>query len=58
MRDQVIANRDTIQKLGVIDSYVDSFAADLAACGYAATTVRSQLKLLGDFNEWLIRRQM
>jgi integrase/recombinase XerD len=57
MRDQVIANRDTIQKLGVIDSYVDSFAADLAACGYAATTVRSQLKLLGHFNEWLIRRQ-
>jgi len=57
MRNQVIANRDTIQELGVIDSYVDSFAADLAACGYASTTVRSQLKLLGHFNEWLMRRR-
>lgn len=57
MRNQVIANRDTIQEIGVIDSYVDSFAADLAACGYASTTVRSQLKLLGHFNEWLIRRR-
>jgi site-specific recombinase XerD len=57
MRGRVIANRDTIQELGVIDSYVDSFAADLAACGYASTTVRSQRKLLGHFNEWLIRRQ-
>jgi site-specific recombinase XerD len=57
MRNQVIANRNTIQDLGVIDSYVDSFAADLAASGYASTTVRSQLKLLGHFNEWLIRRR-
>jgi hypothetical protein len=33
MRNQVIANRDTNQERGVIDSYVDSFAADLAARG-------------------------
>lgn len=57
MRDQVIANRDTTQELGVIDSYINAFAADRAACGYASTTVRSQLKLLGHFNEWLIRRR-
>jgi site-specific recombinase XerD len=57
MLDRVIANRDTVQELGVISSYLDSFAADLAACGYASTTVQSQLKLLGHFNEWLIRRR-
>jgi site-specific recombinase XerD len=57
MLDQIIANRDTIQELGVIDSYVDSFAAERAACGYASTTVRSQLTLLGHFREWLIRRR-
>src|ERR1700694_2829795 len=57
MRDQVITNRDTVQELGVIGSYLDSFAAHLAGRGYAAATVRSQLKLLGHFNEWLIRRR-
>jgi site-specific recombinase XerD len=57
MRDHIIANRDTVQELGVIGSYLDSFAAHLAACGYASTTVQSQLKLLGHFNEWLIRRR-
>ena len=57
MQDHIIANRDTVQKLGVIGSYLDSFAAHLAACGYASTTVQSQLKLLGHFNEWLIRRR-
>ena len=34
-----------------------SFAAHLATCGYAPTTVQSQLKLLGHFNEWLMRRR-
>src|SRR5713101_6004194 len=57
MRDQDIGNRDTVQGLGGIGSYLDSFAAHLAGCGYASTTVRSQLKLLGHFNEWLIRRR-
>jgi site-specific recombinase XerD len=57
MLDQVLANRDTVQELGITGSYLDSFAAHLAGCGYAATTVRSQLKLLGHFNEWLIRRR-
>src|SRR5712691_3349696 len=57
MLDQDIANRDTVQELGIIGSHVDSFAAHLAACGYASTTVRSQLRLLGDFDRWLIRRR-
>lgn len=57
MLDQVIANRDTVQELGVIGSHLDSFAAYLAAAGYASPTVRSQLKLLGQFNGWLIRRR-
>jgi site-specific recombinase XerD len=57
MLDQVIANRDTIQELRVIGSYGDSLAAHLTACGYAPTTVRSKLQLLGQFNEWLIRRR-
>src|SRR3989454_1284840 len=57
MLDQGIANRDTLQELGVIGSHLDSFAAHLAACGYASTTVRSQLRLLGDFDRWLIRRR-
>jgi len=59
MLDHVIANRDTAQgpRSGVIGSHVDSFAAHLATCGYAATTVRSQLRLLGHFSEWLTRRR-
>jgi integrase/recombinase XerD len=57
MRDHIIANRDTVQEFGVIGSYLDSFAAHLAARGYASTTVQSQLRLLGHFNEWLIRRR-
>jgi site-specific recombinase XerD len=57
MRDQVLANRDTVQALGIIGSHVDSFAAHLVACGYASTTVRSQLRLLGDFDRWLTRRR-
>jgi len=57
MLDPVSANRDTVQEPGVIGTYVDSFAAHQAACGYAPTTVRSQLKLLRYFNAWLIRRR-
>jgi site-specific recombinase XerD len=53
----LIANRDSVQEVGVIGSYFDSFAAHLAACGYASTTAQSQLKLLGHFNEWLIGRR-
>ena len=57
MLDQVLANRDTVQELGITGSQVDAFAAHLVACGYASTTVRSQLRLLGEFNRWLIRHR-
>ena len=57
MLGQAIAKCHTDQKCGVIGVYFDSFAAHLAACGYATATIRSQLKLLGQFNEWLIRRR-
>ena len=57
MLEQVIAKRDTDQECGVIGAYVNSFAAYLAACGYAPATIQSPLKLLGQFNEWLIRRR-
>jgi len=57
MLEQAIAKCHTDQKCGVIGVYFDSFAAHLAACGYATATIRSQLKLLGQFNEWLIRRR-
>ena len=57
MPEQVNAKRDRDQECGVIGAYVDSFAAYLAACGYASGTIQSQLKLLDHFNEWLIRRR-
>ena len=59
MLDHVFENRDTGQgvRSGVIGSHIDSFAAHLATCGYAATTVRSQLRLLEDFSQWLTRRR-
>jgi integrase/recombinase XerD len=57
MLEQAIAKRDADQECGVTGAYVDSFAAYLATCSYAPTTIQSQLKLLGQFNEWLIRRR-
>lgn len=57
MLEQDIAKRDTEWESGVIGAYADSFAAHLAACGYAPATIWSQRKLLGQFNEWLIRRR-
>jgi site-specific recombinase XerD len=59
MLDQVFANRDTDQgvRSGGIGSHVDAFAAHLATCGYAATTIRSQRRLLGHFSQWLTRRR-
>jgi site-specific recombinase XerD len=57
MLEQAIAKRHTDQEGGVIGAYLDAFTAHLTACGYATATIRSQLKLLGQFNEWLIRRR-
>src|SRR5215831_13988128 len=57
MLAQDVAKRDSISEYGVVDAYIDTFAAQLAACGYARGTIQSQLKLLELFNEWLIRRR-
>lgn len=57
MLQQRFANGDTNQERGVIAAYVGSFATHLEACGYAPPTIQSQRKLLGRFNEWLIRRR-
>ena len=57
MLAQDIAKCDPSPECGVIDAYVDTFAAHLTACGYALGTIQSQLKLLGLFNDWLICRR-
>lgn len=59
MLDDFIENRETVWRLrsGLIGPHLDGFAADRAQCGYATTTVRSQLTLLGHFSEWLTRRR-
>ena len=57
MLEQLIGKRDKDHDCDVIGAYVDSFAAHLSACDYAPATIRSQLKLLGHLNEWLIRRR-
>jgi site-specific recombinase XerD len=58
MLDHFIGNRGTVRRLqsGVIGSQLDSFATQRAENGYAATTVRGQLTLLGHFSQWLTRR--
>ena len=59
MLDQFIKNCDTVRRLrsGVFGAHLDSFAAHLASCGYAAATARSQLTLLGHFDQWIARRR-
>ena len=58
MLDQFIESRDTVRRLrsGVLGAHLDSFADHLATCGYAAATARSQLTLLGHFDQWMARR--
>ena len=59
MLDQFIESRDTLRRLrsGVLGAHLDSFADHLATCGYAAATARSQLTLLGHFDQWMTRRR-
>jgi site-specific recombinase XerD len=52
-----VAKGDPSSECGVVDAYIETFAAHLAVCGYAGGTIQSQLKLLGLFNEWLIHRR-
>jgi site-specific recombinase XerD len=39
-------------------SHLSPFAASLAEDGYAVATTQAKLSLLGDFGEWLARRQL
>ena len=59
MLDQFIERCDTVRRLrsGVFGAHLDSFAEYLATCGYAAATARSQLTLLGHFDQWMARRR-
>jgi integrase/recombinase XerD len=59
MLDHFIESRDTRRRLrsGVFGAHLDSFADHLATCGYAAATARSQLTLLGHFDQWMTRRR-
>ena len=59
MLDEFIESRDTLRRLrsGVLGAHLDSFADHLAKCGYAAATARSQLTLLGHFDQWMARRR-
>jgi site-specific recombinase XerD len=59
MLDQFLESRDTVRRLrsGVLGAHLDSFAEHLARCGYAAATARSQLTLLGHFDQWMARRR-
>src|SRR5689334_14411301 len=59
MLDQFIESRETVRRLrsGGLGAHLDSFAVHLAKCGYAAATARSQLTLLGHFDQWMARRR-
>jgi hypothetical protein len=60
MLDQFIESRETVRRLrsGGLGAHLDSFAVHLAKCGYAAPTARSQLTLLGHFDQWMARRRL
>ena len=59
MLDQFINSHDTIQRLrsGTLGTHLDSFAEHLARCGYAPATARAKLTLLGQLDQWLVRRR-
>jgi len=59
MLDRFIKSCDTVRRLrsGVFGAHLDSFAEHLANRGYAAATARSQLTLLGRFDQWMTRRR-
>src|SRR5258708_12505138 len=59
MLDQFIESGDTVRRLrsGVLGGHLDSVAEAGARCGYAVATARSQLTLLGLFDQWMARRR-
>jgi site-specific recombinase XerD len=58
MLDRVFAKHDTVRRgSGCLGPHLDSFAAHLVRCGYAAGSVRSRIALLGHFDQWLARHR-
>ena len=45
----------TVQRLheGPLGPYIDAFAAEMRAEGYASTLTKSQIRLVADFSRWL-----
>ena len=50
----------TVQRLheGPLGPYIDAFAAEMRAEGYASTLTESQIRLVADFSRWLANRQI
>jgi integrase/recombinase XerD len=58
MLDRVFANHDMVRRRSeCLGPHLDSFAAHLVQCGYAAGSVRSRVALLGHFDLWLARHR-
>ena len=50
----------TVQRLheGPLGPYIDAFAAEMDAEGYAHKSAESQMRLVADFSRWLAKRQI
>jgi site-specific recombinase XerD len=55
LADPVVIER---RRAGILGPCLDSFIAASSELGYARTTVREQLRVLGDLEQWLKRRQL
>jgi site-specific recombinase XerD len=58
MLDNFLSRRAAVQRLrgGLLGSHLDSFVAAVSQLGYARSTVRERLWLLGDLARWLQRQ--
>ena len=45
-------------RAGLFGSHLDSFVATVSKLGYARSTVRERLRLLGDLEQWLKRKRL
>jgi site-specific recombinase XerD len=59
MLDQFIDSDDIVRRLrsGILGAHLDSFAEHLATSGYAPATARSKLTLVGQLDQWMVRRR-
>src|SRR3990170_2795084 len=50
----------TVQRLheGPLGPYIDAFAAEMHAEGYAQQTAELQIRLVADFSHWLAKRRI